>query len=281
MFQQFWQLVWKWSMVGFIQKLKDCEELASKTLKEMCETRQVLVGSIYRMLSPLLLLSLHNLYKSCVMSLVLKVFELIFVWLGSSSCHRRDPVCRIFLNIKTFWPHESWARVDMKENESTCLMRREVVYMYEIKGRNAEALTNKVSLELRIQVSFRNSQSGFREGFGKVLGRFCDKFREGSVEVLASEIPCEGRFQERFRVGSEDSKEVDRRGTLWEGPKKCCMGKVDKRANCPMNCVSNILLLLLGISPELIFVKQLPKEVLVETAQKPISSKVLTVHCRL
>lgn len=102
----------------------------------------------------------------------------------------------------------------MKENESTCLMRREVVYMYEIKGRNAEALTNKVSLELRIQVSFRNSQSGFREGFGKVLGRFCDKFREGSVEVLASEIPCEGRFQERFRVGSEDSKEVDRRGTL-------------------------------------------------------------------
>lgn len=102
----------------------------------------------------------------------------------------------------------------MKENESTCLMRREVVYMYEIKGRNAEALTNKVSLELRIQVSFRNSQSGFREGFGKVLGRFCDEFREGSVEVLASEIPCEGRFQERFRVGSEDSKEVDRRGTL-------------------------------------------------------------------
>ena len=92
----------------------------------------------------------------------------------------------------------------MKENELTCLMRREVVYMYEIKGRNSETLINKVSLELRIQVFF----------FPQQPIRVQRRFREGSVEVLALEIPVEGRFQERFRVGSENSKEVCRRGTF-------------------------------------------------------------------
>ena len=78
-----------------------------------------------------------------------------------------------------------------------------VIYMYEIKGRNSEALINKVSLELRIQVFFPQQPI-----------RVQRRFREGSAEVLALEIPVEGRFQERFRVGSEDSKEVCRRGTF-------------------------------------------------------------------
>ena len=58
----------------------------------------------------------------------------------------------------------------MKENELTCLMRREVVYMYEIKGRNSETLINKVSLELRIQVFFFSPTAN--QGSEKVPGRF-------------------------------------------------------------------------------------------------------------